>query len=601
MRVIGLDFETALVKNVKQLTRKSIVVGTHVPISYQLYSDDLNLLKKQNWVFSTELETFTQFLTKKTRNTYFACANLNFDLAVLIKLLQDTDYELSVFYNKSRPVKVKVCKKQLKWYFLDIFNLYGRVGVRKLGEIVGVRKLEKPVWLGVRPPQSYEEERLLMEYGIQDAKIHYLAAKKLFELWKVKAFTAGSLALKHFKKHLKQELGMSWHVPHFKPEILRKLAKAYHGGRVECLVRGSHFGKLYYYDVNGLYPYVMANYSYPYISKEKEGKYVHKFDVDLEAEGIAKVLIYQDSNLPPLGVKRQVQVEMAGGQRVAVERYVFPRGHVLDWFTFPELRYLEETGEGVLLKVFEAFEWRRKWNPFTNWVQSLAKIREENPELKHFVKIPLNSLYGKLGEKRNMRIITVSEGNIVKNYPERNGETVYARHACIPIAAYVTAYSRLYLHQLAKRLDGKLFYIDTDSLFTTQTLPTGRKLGELSLKNEARSDDQSIFVRSKFYLMGETVACRGWHNPPPAPVVKALIMKGDIVIKQMNFSTLVQALRQHIPVLSEIHQEKVISTNEDGKRQYNKILRKQQLLVEQTDSQPVYLDECGLERKLEWR
>lgn len=589
-KIIGFDFETSLRRFTPTTRGKSVVVGQQVPISFQLYSLDVKLNRRNNnpAVFETVLDRLENYFCRRTAGSIFVSANLAFDTAVLSQILQDKNVTITCYYSRTRPIKTIVEDSgRRKWKVVDLFNIYGRIGLAKVGQVVGLEKLAKPKWLGIRPPETPEEWEQLKQYGIRDAEIHYVAYKKITDFWGIAPYTAGGLALKHFKKHT----GFEFDLPCYKEEVVKKWANAYRGGRSECFVRGSVFGKVYYYDVNALYPYVMATGSFPYISKEPEGMYVKKHSVNLDREGIAKVIIFQDHDIPPLGVKRPVFVRLPNTGKTLQTRLVFPRGVVCDWFTYPELRYLEESGHGFIIRVIESYEWKESFNPFATWVSDLLRLREENPDLKYLVKIPLNSLYGKLGEKRSSKVVQVREGKVVKVYPDLESDTVYARHSCIPWAAYVTALGRLHLHSVIRKCDYDVYYCDTDSVFTSRRLETSGKMGELGVKHETRDGDQSVFIRSKFYICGDLVRCRGWNRPPPATTVKAMLLKGKIEIDQTEFASFLQSLRLHVPILAEIQKKKVITTGEDGKRVYEKHLDGKQLLLDVTESQPIELRE----------
>lgn len=595
-KIVGLDFETALAKFTPVRKRQSVVVGQHMPISFQLFSYDVKLIPrtKQVSVFETDISQLENYFTSRTANAVFVSANLAFDTAVLCQAIQSKNVTITCYYSRTRPIKTIISDSGgRKWKVVDLFNVYGRIGLAKVGQVIGLEKLQKPKWLGIRPPRNEEEWEYLKRYGVRDAEIHYTAYKKISEFWGITPYTSGGLALKHFKKHS----GFKFNFPSFKEEVVRKWANAYRGGRSECFVRGSVWGKVYYYDVNALYPYVMANNSFPYISKEPDGMYEKKHSVNLDREGIAKAIIFQDHDIPPLGVKRPVHVKLPRLGGTFQSRLVFPKGVICDWFTYPELRYLEDSGHGFIVKVLESYEWKHSFNPFTEWVCSLLKMREENPDLKYFIKIPLNSLYGKLGEKRSSRIVQVQEGKIVKIYPDVNSGVVYAKHSCLPWAAYVTALGRLHLHSIIKKCGYDVYYCDTDSVFTSASLPISGKMGELGVKYETNSDAQSVFIRSKFYICGDLVRCKGWNRPPPAVAVKTLILNGKIEIDQTEFASFLQSLRLHIPVLSEIQKRKVITTGEDGKRVYLKNIDGKELLVDSCESEPMCLNEGYWEGK----
>ncbi|MEM5854404.1 MAG: DNA polymerase [Candidatus Aenigmatarchaeota archaeon] len=590
VKVIGLDFETALKRFVPVMRGKSVVVGQQVPISYQLYSEDvkLNPKSKQPSVFGTILERLENYFSRRTVGSIFVSANLCFDTAILTQILSNKNVSITCYYSKSRPIKTIIQDQHgRKWKIIDLFNIYGRIGLGKIGQLVGLEKLSKPKWLGIRPPLNSQEWEYLKQYGIRDAQIHYLGYKKICDFWGITPYTSGGLALKHFKKHS----GFRFKFPRFKEEVLKKWGNAYRGGRSECFVRGSVFGKVYYYDVNALYPYVMTVGSFPLISKEKDGMYVKKHDVNLDREGIAKVIIYQDHDIPPLGVKRNVSIKLPKLGKTFQPRLVFPRGMVCDWFTYPELRYLEQSGHGFVVKVLEAYEWKYSFNPFKNWISSLLEVREKNPQLKYLVKIPLNSLYGKLGERRCSRVVQIAEGKVVKVYPDLNSSIVYAKHSCLPWAAYITALGRLHLHNIIKKCNYDIYYCDTDSVFTSRSLDTSGKMGELGIKYQTESDAQSVFIRSKFYIVGDLVRCRGWNSPPPAHVVKAMLLSDKLEVEQVCFASVLQACRLNVPPATQLTVKKIITTGEDGKRLYVKRIDSKELLTDMSESEPLALKE----------
>jgi len=89
--------------------------------------------------------------------------------------------------------------------------------------------------------------------------------------------TMASTAMKELRKLHPQENRGEFHDDHFRPW--------YMGGRNECFASGQQTGTLKLYDVNSLYPYVMANFDHPIgmayrtnISLPKSGLYFAEID-----------------------------------------------------------------------------------------------------------------------------------------------------------------------------------------------------------------------------------------------------------------------------------------------------------------------------------
>jgi len=135
--------------------------------------------------------------------------------------------------------------------------------------------------------------------------------------------------------------------------------------------------------------------------------------------------------------------------------------------------------------------------------------------MEKVVKILLNSLYGKFGQKFKDKdnLIpfdhTPEELERLPRWEFVGKECLYIRITedrippafCIPIwACYVTAYGRIKLHKAIKY--AKPLYVDTDSLITRKEFKNSLELGELKLEEYIK---KGIIVKPKFYgLITET-------------------------------------------------------------------------------------------------
>ena len=130
--------------------------------------------------------------------------------------------------------------------------------------------------------------------------------------------------------------------------------------------------------------------------------------------------------------------------------------------------------------------------------------------MEYVVKITMNSLYGKFGQRfldrdnwvheSQLKIVDLTNADSF----ERKGDFVRINKAysapsafCIPIwASYVAAYGRIKLHRAIVVTNP--IYCDTDSLITKETLVESNKLGELKLEMRIK---EGIVVRPKFYAL----------------------------------------------------------------------------------------------------
>jgi hypothetical protein len=81
------------------------------------------------------------------------------------------------------------------------------------------------------------------------------------------------------------------------------------------------------------------------------------------------------------------------------------------------------------------------------------------------------------------------------------------------IASFVTSYARIHMNKIMQKNPESIYYTDTDSVFTTKELPTGKNLGELKLEN---THDSAVFLLPKTYIAinprGKKIAMKGFDK-----------------------------------------------------------------------------------------
>jgi len=493
-RVFGFDIETA--NNNKDFVMASLVNKDE---SYEklFYSASAvveeiktNPIFRNSVVFATNLsfDFFGTFFNKDESKNFYTLFRGS-DL-----LLAKSHYYKGDFYPKAK-IKTKALKSIL---FLDSLN-FAKLSVSKMGNILGMPKLEHPDCLG-NHPQNENEWKGMIEYNLRDSYITYHFMKFLISSFETLGATfkntLASTSMSLFKnKYLDAD--------YIQPDeaLLLEQFESYYGGRTEAFKRG-HFKNYNYYDFNSLYPSVMRDKEYPdpnslRITFKNTKDYIRKY------HGCSNVDVFVPSSMqyPILP------------HRTESGKVIFATGNISGWYTHIELR--EAMNQGCYIsKVYKTHYFTKTCNPFKGFVNDLYNLRlqfkKANNAMEYVVKITMNSLYGKFGQKFLNRDNWVHESQIDINDLasadtfERKGDFIRINKSwsrpssfCIPIwASYVAAYGRLKLHAAILLTDP--IYCDTDSLITNRILPESSELGELKLEMKVK---EGIVVRPKFYAL----------------------------------------------------------------------------------------------------
>ncbi|XP_055389973.1 uncharacterized protein LOC129618958 [Condylostylus longicornis] len=144
-----------------------------------------------------------------------------------------------------------------------------------------------------------------------------------------------------------------------------------------------------------------------------------------------------------------------------------------------------------------------------------------NPGLRSFAKLMLNSFWGKFGQRENLQktniinepfelyemltnaaievchILPINERNIVINWQYKEEVTESLSTVNVSIAAFTTAQARLKLYTYLEKLDNRVLYYDTDSIFYISREGeyephTGEFIGDMT--NELESYGQGSYV-----------------------------------------------------------------------------------------------------------
>lgn len=504
-KVFGFDIETA--NNNRDFVCCTIVGKNYVKTFY-----DIDKFKK-------EIGTNRIF-----RNGFIYATNLMFDFYGLFfshieahrdfdvledhgRLIQATTY---ISYNKDntkfhhrQDIPKDDIKKYYKIVFCDTLNHY-RASVAKMGKILKRPKMKKPKFLGEHPKNEREMKELVV-YNKNDAYITYMFVELLqngyIELGASMKPTIASTSLDLFRrKYLEM-----WIKQESRENILFQY-KGYYGGRTEALKRGEfsadNYGKISVYDVNSLYPTMLIRNKFPYPDGYMKEKVTTEDILSFEGMCMIELFCPKDLYLPLLPVK--------------TDKLRFATGYIKGYYDFHSVREalklgyeIFSTGKGVV--------YENKFSPFKGMMKNLYDKRMAYKKISSLLqivpKIAMNGFYGKLGTNytNKERIVHINHINPKKNFFPLDGtlekcnlvrqfedEGSRIPNYVFPlIPSYVTSYSRSFMYKLYKSTGvHRVFYTDTDCIFTTRKLNTGKDLGELKLEN---TFNKLTIVKPKFY------------------------------------------------------------------------------------------------------
>lgn len=447
-------------------------------------------------------EEFVAEVTRpKYRNYVFFAHNLSFDLqktfgSVYGNTLDNEQFNIVLSGSKMIKATYKVFKDNNDRHtitFLDTLNLMP-YSLRKIGEDLGFNKLETPEkWITGEPVTDITDNDI--EYCFRDCDVVLRILDVFSELltpYKITLkVTIGACAKAVWKSIELSDGGMF--LDEKKDERFRE---GYYGGRTEVFRRGYYEDKLYYYDVNSLYPSVMVDNQFPNPDKLRYTRDL--MAVVYKEEGCARCTVEApDMNYPVLPVKHN-------------DKLIFPVGTFTGTWCFPELRLAIEKGYKIV-KVVWVLSSPPIPSPFKEYIEHFRKLkiqytREGKTALRNTIKLFLNSLYGKFAQRvpvEDQYVHEKPEGRLYSKqgnntYKLCNVEKDRGHETVVGFAAYTTSYSRVALYRYFP--DKGLVYCDTDSVVRDTALPDEVvDSSEFGLMDLEHVIDKSNFVAPKRY------------------------------------------------------------------------------------------------------
>jgi len=577
-KIFGYDVETGN-------NNKDFVVAS-------IYSDEYKKVYFTKEQFKKDLVSNQIF-----RNSFIVATNLMFDFFATFEIdealksfhLVERSSSLIfavayISYNKNdnKIYHKKDIEEDINNYykitFIDSIN-HLKASVKNLGKIIGLEKLKAPEFLGHKPKNDKEMQELIT-YNLRDSEVTYKFMKFLQNNYNTLGanlkVTISSTALDLYRR--KYHKGF-W--PQEKRDNINMCYKAYYGGRTEAFKRGyfsiENYKKIKVYDVNSLYPYCLKKFKYPLVNKSYYKIKVSSEDV-LSFEGIAyfelKTIEYH--NIPLIPTKQH--------------KLIFPLGTIKGYYDFNTIRKALKNGYEII-SIGEGIIYEHTIKPFEEYINSLWDLRQELKKRKDssqlVAKILMNSFYGKLGfnymdKETIVHAKNLQQKDFINNTVISYGGTDYFRlitneNHKIPsyvfpiMPLYVTSYARGLMFDNFKKVGSeRVFYTDTDCIFTDKRLHESNELGELGLEN---TFEKLIIVKPKFYsgltCDNDVVKVKGLHGKINSfNDFKKLIESKDFRVKCQHFRKFRGALNKGY--VNEVYDMVKVMDFEDDKRKWSK-------------------------------
>jgi DNA polymerase type B, organellar and viral len=476
---------------------------------------------------------FKELLISKYRGYQVYAHNLSrFDLIFLFKTIASlkSKYNITIMKKDNKIISISIINRKLKVSITikDSFLLLPS-SLKKLGSNFQIEREKglEPVLIKdysntkgsdfyiMKDVSHYNKEilkienfnewkKLITQYCINDSIGLYQILVKFrklifneFNLLIDQYPTTPSLAFAIFRAtYLKKDS-----IPIIEGDIFKFIQESYTGGSTDMILP---YGKnIYVYDVNSLYPSKMASQLFP-IGNINE--FYSLNEVPKDSYWFAKVLVQTKSDLyiPYLQIRLN-------------NRTVSPNGKFE--MVINSCEYYNALKD-YNLEVLEGYFFE-KGNIFKDYINDLYNLRlqfSKSHPMNFIAKLLMNSLYGRFGMNQNFsnnlfvsskelekidhkNLISVLKMDNDLYFIECTGEKSNFT-GNVAVASAITAYSRIHMENLKKFCmvnNIKIFYFDTDSIFTDKPLPdfmVGKELGQLKLEYIFK---EAVFLGPKIY------------------------------------------------------------------------------------------------------
>lgn len=491
--------------------------------------------------------------SKGKKNIYLFTYNLD----ILFEKIKSDSSEKK---EKKRMLKIENFKFREKIYVIRIYTMIdskyfkkgGGGGNLELGRIEEWKKSSEENKLSKSKILVIKDLELFGQLDDQKIKENPESFLKILEYLKKELkvdvnnkfrLSTSSIAMQIFKKNFGKKEELIYRLKEREDNFIRR---GYIGGRNE-IYKPIVDGKSYYYDINSLYPFIMKTKKVPIgFPTFREPKFFSDpsfnlknfygfLEVEVEAPAeeediwapILPFKVKPDIIDHPDIIDYELSESLEGednffqSQSIMENKVkanlgvIYPLGSFSGVYFSEELKYAVSLGYKIK-KITKGLEFPGLSIMFDEFVDLIYKKRIEATEKveEAFWKSMLNTLYGRYALitvnvikpwEKNSGGGMISDDNFI--YDNSDSETITSYHIIkynnIAIAAAITAYARIHMHDIIFTNKLNPFYWDTDGLFTPQPLPQhlvsapdSKELGKFRLISE---NSLAVFISGKFY------------------------------------------------------------------------------------------------------
>ena len=534
-KFIALDFETVVYKG----SHYVYAVGIMTHNKYKSFFISLpELIRDNNSIKLLEQEVISKAImyllscTNPKETTTVYIHNLSgFDsMFILNWLLYDTNnYKVSTIIRNSKVYNIKINNIS----FQDSYLLLP-ISLQKMSKLfINKDKKTLDIIKHITIDQIQENIDDIYNYLYTDVYNLYHSLIKIqsivfdnFNICITNSLTTPSLAMRIFKLHYLQNNTIF--KSNSNTSIEEFLRQTYIGGITNIFIPHNYNGEnIYQYDINSSYPYQMTK---PLPSGEPKWIKNPNSTIDKttlnDLFGFLYVKIYVPySDIPPISIKSK-------------SKGIYQPYGVFEVNIFSEelLNSIRLYNVKVLhIYSFLVFNKEPLLKPFSTDLYN-KRINSNNQGSNTLFKLILNSLYGKFAMKTDQNKTIITPNNDLKLYEETipninynkitkyktimtlsvsSKENIYPNtpqhiksmimrskntNIAVQLASAITAYARIDLINKIKYINKshKVYYTDTDSIFTSANLETTNKLGALKLENILT---KAYFITPKCYRL----------------------------------------------------------------------------------------------------
>lgn len=471
-----------------------------------------------------DIDSFFKYIKSKLKHGTIYFHNLKFDGSFIIDYLLTHDIPYAPTCNHVYPSFETLIDDMGAWYKIVVhfskattFHIIDSLKVLPFKAEKIAKDFDLPILKGKIDYSNYEVNQEKLDYIHNDVRIIAMALSQIKEEGIIKLTTASSAY--NYYEAMHSEYFMPTMYPNLPVDFLIEWRKAYRGGRsqVNKVHQGRILKNIRRYDINSMYPYIMAYMDLPYGNPQpikKMGEY--KF----ELYHIKVQFFLKDNHIPSLLKK---------GSMFTEDTYYVQTEDIEEmWISSIDFELVQRHYDIVYLEFIEGYGFFTTNRLFDTYVSYWYNKKQETTGAKRIVcKLMLNSLYGKFGSKVMLKTkIPYYEDKLEFN----DSEEEEGKHYYIPVAIAITSYAHKMIDDaICETGVDNFVYCDTDSVHTLGTLPEewvdNKKLGKFKLE---AIEKKGKYVRQKTYITYELngdkyeyhITCAGMPELSKETVIK---------------------------------------------------------------------------------